>query len=49
MDKKRYITVKQSIIDSCREVKLMRAGILPEPSLEELWEELDKDKTPPDE
>ena len=30
MDDERYISVEQSIIDACREVREMRAGRLPE-------------------
>ena len=40
MNDDRYISVEQSIIDACREVREMRAGRLPEPSLEDFMKEL---------
>ena len=40
MDDDRYISVEQSIIDACREVREMRAGRLPERSLEDFLVEL---------
>ncbi len=43
MREERYQTVEQSIIKACQEVKAMRAGKLPKPSIEDLWKELDKD------
>ncbi len=39
----RYISVEQSIIQACHEVNLMRAGLKPKRTLNELWEELDKE------
>lgn len=43
MDKEeRYISVEQSIIQACHEVNLMRAGLKPKRTLNELWEKLDK-------
>lgn len=44
MDKEeRYISVEQSIIQACHEVNLMRAGLKPKRTLNELWEELKKE------
>lgn len=41
-DEKRYCTIEESLIQACKEVNLMRKGLLPEPTLDELWAELDK-------
>ncbi|MBQ7199494.1 MAG: hypothetical protein IJS29_09545 [Selenomonadaceae bacterium] len=44
MDKEeRYISVEQSIIQACHEVNLMRAGLKPKRTLNELWEKLEKE------
>ena len=43
MSEERYQTIEQSIIKACQEVKAMRAGKLPKPSLADLWAELDND------
>ena len=40
MNEERYISVEKSIIDACREVRQMRAGKLPEPSLEDFFAEM---------
>ena len=37
----RYISVEQSIINACKEVKLMMEGRLPEHTLDELWQRMD--------
>ena len=39
----RYISVEQSIIQACHEVNLMRAGLKPKRTLNELWDELEKE------
>ena len=39
---KRYCTIEESIIESCKEINLMRKGLLPEKTLDDLWAELDK-------
>ncbi|MBR4151492.1 MAG: hypothetical protein IKT98_00855 [Selenomonadaceae bacterium] len=31
-DEKRYCTIEESIIESCKEINLMRKGLLPKPS-----------------
>lgn len=54
MDDERYISVEQSILDACREVREMRAGRLPERSLEDFFIELkqlieDESKLPEEE
>ena len=36
----RYISVEQSIVDACKEVRELQAGRLPEPSLEDFFEEI---------
>ncbi len=36
----RYISVEKSIIDACREVKEMRAGKIPEPTLKDFFAEM---------
>ena len=38
----RYCSIEQSIIESCKEINLMRKGLLPKRPLNELWAELDK-------
>ena len=43
MSEERYQTIEQSIIKACQEVKAMRAGKLPKPSLADLWAELDNE------
>lgn len=40
MSDERYISVEKSIIDACREMRQMRAGKLPEPSLEDFFAEM---------
>ncbi len=41
MDKdERYISVEQSIADACREVREMRAGRQPEPTMEDFFAEM---------
>lgn len=39
---KRYCTIEESIIESCKEINLMRKGLLPERTLDDLWAEFDK-------
>ena len=41
-EEKRYCTIEESIIESCKEINLMRKGLLPERTLDDLWAELDK-------
>ena len=41
----RYCTVSESIIESCKEVKRMREGILPKRSLQDLWNNIEKWKS----
>lgn len=36
----RYCTIEESIIESCKEVVLMRKGILPKRSMEDLFLEI---------
>ncbi|MBO6210806.1 MAG: hypothetical protein J6N99_08980 [Schwartzia sp.] len=43
MDEERYISVKESLIDACKEVHEMRAGKLPKPTMEDFWKEIDAD------
>ena len=38
----RYIPVEQSILGSLREIREMRAGRLPEPTLEDFFAEIDE-------
>jgi len=45
----RYISVEQSIIQACNDVNLMRAGLKPKRTLDELWEMLEKDLQDDDE
>ena len=40
MDNKRYMSVEQSIIEACKEVREMRAGRLPEREWREVFAEL---------
>ena len=42
-EEKRYCSIEESLIQACKEVNLMRKGILPKRTLDELWEELEKD------
>ena len=39
----RYISIEESIIQSCREIKLMQAGLMPKHTWEELKAELEKE------
>ena len=39
----RYISIEQSIIDSCREIKLMEAGLMPKRTWAELKAKLEKE------
>lgn len=39
---KRPCTISESIIQSCKEVKGMREGLIPERSLEELFDNIEK-------
>ena len=39
----RYISIEQSIIDSCREIKLMEAGLMPKRTWDELKAKLEKE------
>jgi len=41
----RYCTVSESLIESCKEVKLMREGKLPKHSLQDLWKNIEKWKS----
>ena len=43
MDEERYISVKESLIDACKEVHEMRASKLPKPTMEDFWKEIDSD------
>ena len=38
-DEKRYVSVEESLIEACKEVKLMRTGKLPERT----WEDFEKE------
>ena len=40
MDNERYMSVEQSIIEACKEVREMRAGRLPEREWREVFSEL---------
>ena len=40
---KRYCTIEESIIESCKEVNLMRKGLKPKRTLDELWAKLEED------
>ena len=42
MSEERYISVEQSIIEACKEVREMRAGRLPKRSLDDFMVELKK-------
>ena len=39
----RYCTIEESIIQACKEVNLMRKGLKPKRTLDELWAKLEKD------
>ena len=39
----RYISIEQSIIDSCKEIKLMEAGLMPKRTWAELKAELERE------
>jgi len=41
---KRYCTVCESLIESCKEVKLMREGKTEKPNLKSLWDNIEKYK-----
>ena len=47
-DEKRYCTIEESIIESCKEINLMRKGLLPERNWRDLWEELEKESAEDD-
>jgi len=40
MDDKRYIPVKESLLESCKEVKAMRSGKAPESSWDDFCREM---------
>ena len=42
-DEKRYCTIEESIVEACKEVNLMRKGLKPKRTLDELWAKLEKD------
>ena len=42
-DDDRYISIEESIIQSCKEVKLMQAGLMPKQTWEEFKLELQKE------
>lgn len=39
----RYCSIEESLIESCKEVNLMRKGLKPKRTLDELWEKLERD------
>ena len=39
----RYCTIEESIIEACKEVNLMRKGLKPKKTLDELWAKLEED------
>lgn len=39
----RYISIEESIIQSCKEIKLMQAGLMPKRTWDELKAELEKE------
>lgn len=39
----RYISIEQSIIESCKEIKLMQAGLLPKRTWDELKAKLEQE------
>ena len=39
----RYISIEQSIIDSCKEIREMEAGLMPKSTWDELKAELEKE------
>ena len=41
MNDERYISVRESLIDACKEVHEMRAGRLPKLTMEDFWKEID--------
>lgn len=41
-EEKRYTPIENSIIEACREVNQMRAGKLPEPSLDDFFAEMEE-------
>ena len=41
-DEKRCCSIEELIIESCKEINLMRKGLLPKRTIEELWAEFDK-------
>ena len=43
MDDERYISVRESLIDACKEVHEMREDKLPRPTMEAFWKEIDAD------
>ena len=51
-EEKRYCTIEESIIEACKEINLMRKGLLPKPTtdwrtwLDELEKELEEETTP---
>ena len=42
-DDDRYISIEESIIQSCKEVKLMQSGLMPKRTWDELKSELEKE------
>ncbi len=43
MDDEKRCTIEESLIQACKEINLMRKGLLPEPTLDELWAILEKE------
>lgn len=39
----RYISIEESIIESCKEIKLMQAGLMPKRTWDELKAKLEKE------
>lgn len=42
MNEKRYCTIKESLVESCKEVKLIREGKLPEKTWKDLLKKVKK-------
>lgn len=45
IDNARPCTITESIIQTCKEVKIMREGKLPKNDLQDLWDSIEKWKT----
>ena len=41
MNDERYISVRESLIDACKEVHEMRAGRMPKLTMEDFWKKID--------